>query len=536
MTDTRPAEDVSFTDRDRAQMQELGISEEEVRRQIALFRDPPPAIRLDRPATVGDGIQTLEEGHLMLEVRWADVSSNGRIGKFVPASGAASRMFRQLEAVHHGEAQTRSELEERAAGGDASAEKALELLDELERFAFYEDLRDSLAADGESLDALRREGHVEPILDHLLTDTGLGYATAPKGLIRFHRYPGGERRTAFEEHLVEAVGMLRDEEGVSRLHLTVSPQHEESFEERLEEVRSTYEERYECSFEVSFSHQDHATDTVAVDLDDQPFRQEDGSLLFRPGGHGALIGNLDELDAEIAIVKNIDNVVPEKRQELVLLWKRLLIGKLVDLRNHAFELLTRMESSGGDDPDLLAEAGELAATLGHPLPDGLADAEPHRRRAWLIHRFDRPMRVCGVVENEGEPGGGPFWVRGEDGALSLQIVEKSQVDLDDPEQADILSRSTHFNPVDVVCSLTDAVGNPYDLEDYVDESAVFIAEKSHRGQKLKALERPGLWNGAMADWNTVFVEVPLATFAPVKTVFDLLRDAHQTGVKPTPAG
>jgi hypothetical protein len=537
--------DVNFSDPDRKQFDQLGLSEKEVRRQIRLFRSPPPPLRLVRPATLGDGIIQIAKGdRLRLEVAWAELSSSGRIVKFVPASGAASRMFRQLEAIHHGEAgggngglPDRTALAERAAGGDEAASRALTFLDRLERFAFYEDLDRALAAAGEDLATLRREGHVGPILDHLLTEAGghgLSYGELAKGLVRFHRYPG-ERRTAFEEHLVEAVGVVRDEEGVCRLHFTVQPQHREAFEACLEEVRARFEDRYECSFEVGFSHQSHATDTVAVDLDDRPFRLDDGSLLFRPGGHGALLGNLEALaadGAEVAVVKNIDNVVPEKHQELVLLWKRLLLGHLQELRDRAFDLLAALESTGGDDADLLAEGADLAAELGHPMPRKVAGGTPAARRAWLIERLDRPLRVCGVVKNEGEPGGGPFWVRGEDGAESLQIVEKSQIDLDDPAQAEIVADSTHFNPVDVVCSLTDRSGIPYDLANLVDESAVFIARKSHQGRPLKALERPGLWNGAMAGWNTVFVAVPLATFAPVKTVFDLLRDAHQTGVPP----
>jgi hypothetical protein len=472
---------------------------------------------------------------LPLEVRWADISSGGRISKFVPASGAASRMFRQLEAVHHGETVGRAELEKRAEAGDEDAGRALTFLDRLERFAFFEDLEAAVEAAGLDADKLRRAGAVAPLLDHLLDDAdghGLRYASLPKGLIPFHRYPGGERRTAFEEHLVEAVGMLRDEEAVCRLHFTVSPLHEEAFEELLEGVRERYEERYECTFEVSFSHQSHATDTLAVDPDNRPFRRNDGRLLLRPGGHGALLENLGALDADMVLVKNIDNVLPEGRQETVLLWNRLLIGQMAELRDRTADLLSRLESTGGDDPELLDDGAELAAELGHPLPAAVASAAAAKRRTWLIDRLDRPLRVCGMVENIGEPGGGPFWVRDAEGNESLQIVEKSQVDLGDAQQAEILSTATHINPVDLVCAVCDRSGHPYDLSDYVDPTAALVAEKFHQGRPLKALERPGLWNGAMAGWNTVFVEVPQATFSPVKTLFDLLRDAHQTGVAP----
>lgn len=528
--------DSPFTAADLAQMADLGVTEDEARRHIALFENPPPPLHLLRPASHGDGIQRIERSrHLPLEVRWADISSAGRIAKFVPASGAASRMFRPLEAIHHGAAASHAELERRAAAGDEDAERALTFLDRMERFAFFEDLDDAVAAAGLQLDKLRRAGAVGPILDHLLDDAGghgLLYATSPKGLIPFHRYPGGERRSAFEEHMVEAVGMLRDEEAVCRLHFTVSPLHRESFEAVLETVRERYEERYECSFEIDFSYQSHATDTLAVDPDNRPFRLEDGSLLLRPGGHGALLDNLDSLDAEVVLIKNVDNVLPEGRQEPVLLWKRLLIGKLAELRDRSSDLLSRLESTGGDDAELLTDGEALAADLGNPMPAALTAASAAKRRAWLIDRLDRPLRVCGMVENAGEPGGGPFWVRGADGSESLQIVEKNQIALDDPQQAAVVAAATHFNPVDLVCALTDRSGHPYELVDYVDPAAVFIAEKFHQGLPLKALERPGLWNGAMAGWNTVFVEVPQATFAPVKNVFDLLRDVHQTGVAP----
>jgi len=524
-----------FTAADLERLAAVGITEGEAQRQLALLRDPPAPVRLVRPATVGDGVLTLpDRQRLPLEIRWADVSSEGRTVKFVPASGAASRMFRDLEEVLHGDADTdRESLTARAEQGDATALRTLQLLDNLTRLAFYEDLDAALAEAGKDLQTLAAEGDLATLLEYLLTDAdgdGLGYSAAPKGLVPFHRYPGDERRTAFEEHMIEAVGTVRDEEGVCRLHLTVAPAHQPAFMERLEEVQERYQERYECQFEVRFSPQLPATDTIAVDLEGNPFRTDDGKLLLRPGGHGALLPNLASLDAELAVIKNVDNVVPERRQEPVLHWQRLLIGTLAELRQRTFDLLSRLESTGGDDDDLLVDTAEHAALLGHPMPQEIAEADAGRRRSWSIVRLNRPLRVCGVVANEGEPGGGPFWVDDGDGGESLQIVERSQIDADDPEQEAILASATHFNPVQLVCALTDRDGDRYDLATYVDNKAVFIAEKSHQGRPLKALERPGLWNGAMAGWNTVFVEVPLATFAPVKTVFDLLRKAHQTGV------
>lgn len=508
-----------WTDRDLAQMRELGIPREEAERQLALFRDPPPPVRLDRPATAGDGIERLDGGERdRLAARAREAEAAGELVKLVPASGAASRMFRDLEALLHEDTD------------DAAASDAGRLfLDRLSDFAFYEDLAAALAAGGEDLAALRRERRLAPILDALLTGGpgghGLGYAALPKGLIRFHRYPDGERRMAFDEHLVEAAAHVRAADGTCRLHFTVSPEHRDGFERRLAEVAPAYEARYASRFEVAWSHQEHATDTLAVDLDDRPFRSEDGRLLFRPGGHGALIGNLQRAGGRVAFVKNIDNVLPDERKDEVVAWKLALAGRLLALRDRAFALLDRLEGGGGEDT--LAEAAAfLADDLHRPLPEHLAAAPAGERRRALVDRLDRPLRVAGVVENVGEPGGGPFWVRGE-GGTSLQIVEASQVAADDDEQQATLGRATHFNPVDLVCSLADRRGRPYDLARFVDPSTVFIAEKSHQGRRLKALERPGLWNGAMAGWNTVFVEVPLATFAPVKTVFDLLRPEHQ---------
>jgi hypothetical protein len=353
-------------------------------------------------------------------------------------------------------------------------------------------------------------------------------------VLPFHRYPDGPR-TPFEEHLVEAAAVDRDEDGLCLLHFTVSPEHQEDFERLLDRVRPALEERYDCRFEVSFSTQRHATDTLAVDLRNQPFRGEDGELLFRPGGHGALIDNLNELGRDgwdIVLLKNIDNVVPDDRKPIVHLWKRLLGGCLLAVREQAFVHLDRLEALDGvrgkqAETVLREAAGFLETELCRPLPEGFAKADARERQRFLMDALDRPMRVCGVVRNQGEPGGGPFWVESPSGGVSPQIVEASQIDPRNPEQQAARRSSTHFNPVDIACGLRDRLGHRYDLHRYVDPATVFIAEKSHEGRPLKALERPGLWNGAMAGWNTVFVEVPDATFAPVKTVLDLLRPEHQ---------
>jgi uncharacterized protein DUF4301 len=488
-----------FSPRDLQQMASMGIDPEEAARQVALFRDPPPPTRLVRPCRPGDGIRSLPPAeHASLLARFDVAAREGRIGKFVPASGAATRMFQDLLGFLASPAGTEPPPAVRT------------FFDNLDRFAFRGDL-----------DAAVKRGDDRALLTFLLEDAGLGFANLPKGLLPFHRYPEGAR-TPFEEHLVEAAALIRGEDGRCLLHFTVSPEYQERFEQLLGRVRSGYEERFDCRFSVSFSTQHRSTDTLAVDLENRPFRLADGSLLFRPGGHGALLENLNELGRQgwdIVLLKNIDNVVPDDRKPLVHLWKRLLGGCLLSLRERIFGLLDRLES-GGEEATLAEAAELLERDLSRPLPEQVG-------AGFLIDALDRPLRVCGVVRNQGEPGGGPFWVQASSGEISPQIVEISQIDTRDPEQGEILQASTHFNPVDIACGLQDRRGRPYDLNRFIDPSTVFIATKSYDGQPIRALERPGLWNGAMAGWNTLLVEVPLEIFAPVKIVLDLLRPEHQ---------
>jgi hypothetical protein len=517
-----------FAPRDLLQMDELGISPKEAARQVELFRNPPPYTRVLRPCLPGDGIRSLDESdHPRLLALFEKAARQGRAAKFVPASGAATRMFKALLAELHDEDTEDSEESE-------PSPTVRTFLDNLPRFAFHDALAEVMARDGLRLD----EADPRTILDYLLTERGLGYAELPKGLLLFHRYPDDPagHRTPFDEHLVEAAALTRDDSGVCRLHFTVSPRHQPEFESRLAAVRPWLEERYNARFEVSFSEQRRSTDTIAVDPENRPFRQEDGSLLFRPGGHGSLIENLDDLARDgwdLVFLKNIDNVVPDHGKPLIHFWKQLLAGCLVSLQERAFYLLDCLSEPAGQpegeaDAALLDEAARfLEEELSRPLPARFRQWGAAKRRRFLISALDRPLRVCGLVRNHGEPGGGPFWVESPSGGVSPQIVETPQIDLDSPDQRAALEASTHFSPVDIVCGLLGRHGRPYDLTRYIDPSTVFIASKSHEGRPLKALERPGLWNGAMAGWNTVFVEVPDATFAPVKTVLDLLRPEHQ---------
>jgi hypothetical protein len=518
-----PPEGALFTPRDLRQMAEMDLSPREAARHVELFRNPPPFTRVLRPCRPGDGIRSLTlSEHADLLSHFDAAARRGRVAKLVPASGAATRMFNDLLAALAAPPRTEPTAAVRT------------FLANLHRFAFHEDLAAALGAGGIDLDEAVENGDWRVVLRTLLETPGLGFAELPKGLLPFHRTPDGPR-TPFEEHLLEAASITRDEDGLCLLHFTVSPDHQEGFERLIDRVRPALEERSDSRFEVSFSTQRRATDTLAVDLENRPLRLADGSLMFRPGGHGALIENLHDLGRDgwdIVMVKNIDNVVPDDRKPVVHLWKRLLGGCLLTVREAAFAHLDRLEALDGvrgkKAETVLREAAKFLATeLCRPLPEGFAAADLQERKRFLMESLDRPIRVCGVVRNQGEPGGGPFWVESPSGGISPQIVETSQIDPKDPEQQAVLKASTHFNPVDLFCGLRDRHGRPYDLHRFVDPATVFIAEKSHEGRPCKALERPGLWNGAMAGWNTVFVEVPDATFAPVKTVLDLLRAEHQ---------
>jgi len=397
-------------------------------------------------------------------------------------------------------------------------------VDSIHLFPFSEDLECCLRKDGLSLGRIMNEGRFHLLLDYLLTGRGLNYGCLPKGLIKFHRY-AGERRTAFEEHLVESIHYARNGSAVCNLHFTVPPEFDRQFRAHLEELRPRHSERYGVEYVVGFSHQSKSTDTIAVDMENRPFRDLQGRLHFRPGGHGALLENLNALKGDLIFIKNIDNVAPDRLKGETAVWKKVLAGYLVELQETAHHFLRRLKTDPSDH--LLRDAETFARDrLFIEIPADFAHW-PHDRKLLFLHnKLNRPMRVCGVVPNEGEPGGAPFWVRDRSGALSLQIVEKAQVDMASAEQKSIWSSSSHFNPVDLVCGMRDCEGKPFDLRRHVDPTAVFISKKSKDGRELKALELPGLWNGAMSDWITVFIEVPRVTFSPVKTVYDLLRPEH----------
>ncbi len=508
-----------FSPKDLAYISQKGISNEVLHSQIQNFNQGFPFMDIVRPATIGDGILKIEGSEFSQYLKSFEKNLQlHQVCKFVPASGAASRMFKGLFAAYQDKNENIKEHVD-----------AVTFLENLSTFAFYEDLKAVLTSNDYDLGVLLEEENVKPIFAHLLTGRGLDYGNLPKGLLKFHHYPKQDTtRTPFEEHLTEGVVYAQNTDGKVYLHFTVSPEHRSKFESLLEEVRANYENHSDIKLEVGFSEQHSRTDTIAVEMNNKPFRLEGGTILFRPGGHGALIENLNELEESIDIVfiKNIDNVVPDYLKETTYEYKKLIGGLLMDYQAQIFDFLRKLEGGTSDEQLIEEVAVFLQSRLFTQLPEDFNQKSTAEKGAYLFEKLNRPTRICGMVKNEGEPGGGPFWTKNEDGSASLQIVESAQINKEDASQIEILQASSHFNPVDLVCALRDYKRKRFNLLDYRDPKTGFIANKSKDGRELKAQELPGLWNGAMANWNTVFVEVPVITFNPVKTVNDLLRKEH----------
>ncbi len=519
-----------FSEDDIGQIRDHQLTLEEVERQLELFEMPSPYLKLCRPSTAGDGIAVIgEERRQAFADLFEREAPKRACIKFVPASGAASRMFKTLLRYQsRGSEILRGPVMSEAKAGQKDAKELVVFMDGIRNFAFFDELRALMSKRGYDVDGLIERGQFTDIIDFVLTKEGLDYSNLPKGLLGFHHYQKGSR-TAFEEHLVEAAHYVVDQNRSSALHFTVSEGHLERFQHLLEEVKPAYEENYGVAFSVSFSIQKRSTDTLAVDLNNRPFRQGDGRLLFRPGGHGALIENLNDLEGDIIFIKNIDNVVPDRLKPETFQWKKIMGGYLITLQRQVFSHLKRLKATAPDDRVLNEAMAFLKGELSLPIPGVIENGSAETKKTFLTEQLDRPIRVCGMVQNVDEPGGGPFWVNEGSGEASRQIVETAQIDPNSPEQRVILASSTHFNPVDLVCGVRDWKGALFDLRKFVDPKAVFISQKSKDGKDLKALEHPGLWNGAMARWITLFVEVPRITFNPVKTVNDLLRKEHQPG-------
>ncbi|HTA76220.1 MAG TPA: DUF4301 family protein, partial [bacterium] len=484
----------AWTESDLTQMSSIGISPSEIQRQLEIFQNPPVAIKLLKPAALNDGVVQLKEKQIDEALKTHESARRqGRFSKFVPASGAATRMFQLLFKFLDQSSLNKETLKANADAGDEDSLQLLHLMQHLPKLAFYSELESIMAANGLKLSDLLQKGSYEEVLRYLLIEEGLSYGRKPKGLVFFHRYPS-ESRTPFEEHLIESAGYCEGTQLPARVHFTVSEEHLAEFKKRLEVLKG--KKGWSSLLTVEFSVQSSATQTIAVDEFNQPFRDEKGKLVFRPGGHGALIENLNQLHADVVYIKNIDNVASESSLETSVRWKKILGGYLINVQDKIFTLLNLLEMPLGD-AELAKEIERL--DLGpwlNPLMVG-------EKKALLKNLLNRPIRVCGVVRNTGEPGGGPFWVTGSDGIDSLQIVESAQVDMTNQDQIRIFKQSTHFNPVDLVCGVKDRKGRQFDLTRFVDLGAVFISRKSVNGKEIKALELPGLWNGAMADWITL---------------------------------
>jgi hypothetical protein len=505
-----------ITTTDEITLKKKGISTSQINEQLNSFKKGFPFLKIHCAAEPGKGIVLVSEQEIpFLLKQWEEyLHSDAIILKFVPASGAASRMFKDLFEF----------LENKTNEPSNSFET--KFFNEIDKFAFYNDLNKvCIKNDGQTIDELILNKQYKQVIENLLLEKGLNYGSLPKGLLKFHSYPT-EIRTPMQEHLVEGALYAATASGKVNIHFTVSKEHRLLFEEHFKDTVHLFEKKYNVNYNVSFSEQKPSTDTIAADENDEAFRDNDGELVFRPGGHGALIENLNDLDGDVIFIKNIDNVVPDSLKESTTTYKKIIAGILVNLQKQCFGYLKEMENDSLSKAKLseIAQFCEIRLNNQHPDLLSLTDIELQK---YLFTKLNRPIRVCGMVKNVGEPGGGPFLTSNSDGTVSPQILESSQIDMSNPVEKAIMMNSTHFNPVDLVCGVKDYKGKKFNLLQHVDKNTGFISLKSKNGKELKALELPGLWNGAMSDWNTIFVEVPIDTFNPVKTVNDLLRPQHQ---------
>ena len=512
-----------FSAKDIEQIKSRGAELKDIEEQLSYYKKGFPPLRLVKPAIIGDGIIIFDEKARREVIDFYDKTSvHKKVLKFVPASGAASRMFKNLQEFRNA-----NHLKEEAAeilSSQTAFDSPGNFFKNLQHFSFYPSLKKVLKSKGYEIEQLLADHEYNLIIDHFLFEKGLNYSNLPKALLHFHKYEGFNR-TSIEEHLVEAANYATATDRSANIHFTLSPEHISRFEHLIQNKLPEYEKKYRVKYNITFSIQEPSTNTIAVDMNNEPFREKEGSLVFRPGGHGALLENMNKLDADLIFVKNIDNVVPEHRSGDTVTYKKLIGGHLLYLQQMVFDYLNKIGSGKNDTAFIKEIRNFISNELLIKLPAKYSDNN-EVTLDYFSSKLNRPIRVCGMVKNEGEPGGGPFWVKNTDGSESLQIVESSQVDIHDPVQLTILKSSTHFNPVDLVCATKDYKNNSFSLSKFRDPETGFITIKSKDGKDLKALELPGLWNGAMANWNTIFVEVPLSTFNPVKTINDLLREEH----------
>ncbi len=511
---------MKFLEKDIKQITDLGLTEEKVNAQIDCITSGMNYANLVAAATIGKGILKIEDKQQEHYIKSYDAKRDHlNIVKFVPASGAATRMFKFLfqflQKCNSNGTDIKSHIND-----DIS-----KFIDGLEKFPFYESVIRKSQDVNIDLNTLSSEKKAVIFIETMLGDQHLNFGFYPKGLLPFHKY-SSEYVTAFKEHLYEA-SLYASSNNEANLHFTISEVHKTMFEEELARVIDAVKKETNTSFNISFSYQSRATDTIATTLDNTPYRADDGSLLFRPSGHGALIENLNTLDYDLIFIKNIDNIVTYDKNKKVSNYKKLVAGILLELQETAFKYLRSIDDNVVTEDMLEAMVAFLTEKMNIVINESFSSYTFKEKTAYIFDRLNRPIRVCGMVKNEGEPGGGPFWVKDENGNIALQIIEFAQIDIDNQTQKDIVANATHFNPVDIVCGVKNYKGTRFDLSQFVDPKAAFITQKSQNGVDIKALELPGLWNGSMAYWNTIFVEVPVSTFSPVKTVNDLLKPAHQ---------
>ncbi len=517
-----------ISDKDIKQIKAKGLTVEQVMQQIEIFKKDIPFVNLREAATLNNGIVDLETSELMeLAKIYDEKLEKIDAVKFVPASGAATRMFKELFRFLEN-----YDFSKESINSYLNYEKATAIrlfLIGLEKLPFYDIVLEATKKKYPRFDDFSEGEQLYAFVKSMLKNgAGLNYGAFPKGLLPFHKYTDGVN-TAFEEHLHEA-SRYSTKNGKAKLHFTVSKEHLKGFKDEFERVKKIVEEKTNTTFDISYSFQKESTDTIAVTLKNEPFKKEDGSILFRPGGHGALIENLNDIEADVVFIKNIDNVVVRKYQDELTIYKKALAGKLIMVQNRVFSILESLDTNMPDDEELAEIRKFLTGELNIIMPVDFEKFSDYYKREYLQEALNRPIRVCGMVLNEGEPGGGPFWIKNERGNVELQIIESAQIDIKNPRQFDKMKGATHFNPVDIVCTMKNYKGVKFNLLDYVDPKLSFITKKSINGSSVKALELPGLWNGGMAKWISIFIEVPLTTFNPVKTVNDLLKSAHQNTI------
>lgn len=511
------------------ELKKLNISVEQILHQLKIFAEGVPYTDIVRPCRIGDGIFVIDQNkHSELIDYHKRAASTGRLMKFVPASGAASRMFSNLQSYLNNSGLFNISKLKIKAETESAAKSVYDFIVNIRKFAFYDELKKILEADNINTENLTDHETISKLIRKVLEPDGLDYLNYPKGAILFHNYPEGAR-TAFEEHLYESVKLVSDQSGNVRIHFTISEEHTNIFQKS---VKRTLDELMKKGFSVNpvFSYQKKSTNTVSVTDENELFFDDNNKLVFRPAGHGALIENLNEIGGDIILIKNIDNIHPATKNKKSIKFTKIMTGFLIFIQKEIFSYLRLLEQKNITE-SLLTEIRKFAVEyLSINIPDDFDKWSADGKTVYLFEKLNRPLRVCGMVKNEGHPGGGPFWVRDSNNQISIQIVETAQINKADPDQLKLLKKSTHFNPVDMVCGVKDYRGKNFDLKNYVDENSGLITIKTHEGKPLKALELPGLWNGSMAFWNTVFIEIPVDTFNPVKEINDLLQVSHQVGV------